>query len=867
MLLRRLGVTIALTVSTAALAVAADEVSFSRDIRPIFAKSCESCHGPSNKLGGLNLATAEGIEKGGVHGPAIAAGDPAASRLIGHLEGSVEPAMPLGSKLPQADIDKIAAWIRQGAQIDDAAASASVETAGQDAEHEAQEEVWWAFQPPSAAAPGGGGHPIDAFLAAKRAEMGVEAAPQADRRTLIRRVYLDLVGLLPPPEKVEAFVNDDAPDAWPRLIDELLASPRYGERWGRHWLDVVRYADSAGYEHDFDFPDAWRFRDYVIQSFNEDKPYDRFIREQLAGDELQDWNFDTLVATGFYRIGPRVLYREKDNPEYRYTYLDDMIATTSRAFLAMSVDCARCHDHKFDPISQVDYYRMLAVFFPHVRYEFPLASDEAIAAHEAAAAAVEARTKPLEERIQEIQAPYREIKRLEKLKTFPQEIQDAVNTPEAERTEGQRLLADQVLIIGGGPIDDILSDGDREEIKRLLAEVKELEKGLPPPLPTAMGVRDGDYRSAPDGAGDQVQPGKGNRELYTEVGPWIPTSQAAYKPPTAHLLPNSSDIRTKGPEVEPGVLSRLASFGRFTPQAPENGRVSTGRRLALANWIASPENPLTARVMANRVWQHHFGTGIVLTASNFGKMGRRPSHPELLDWLANRFIDSGWSIKSLHRLVLTSEAYRMASSFDSKQSAAADPNNVYLWRYPTRRVEAEALRDITLDAAGSLNVEAGGEPFFPPIPKSVYDSYPKGRWTMTEEGPAVWRRSVYSYWKRGLRYPMFDVFDQPNMNVTCESRTVTTVPTQALTLLNNEFILLQAERFARRVAREAGDDPLARIARAYEIALSRQPTSSESEANRAFLARQKDYHNGDAMAALTDLCDVVLNLNEFVYVP
>ena len=741
---RAVAVTLLILFSAAAT-FAAEELSFGRDIQPILEQRCHACHGGANKLGELDLTTAEGIAKGGVHGPAITAGDADASRLYRHLTGLEQPAMPLGGKLAQDEIDKIAAWINQGAPTDEVSVPASASA------RPAEEEEWWAFRPPSAVEPPGGGHPIDAFLNARRAEQGVEAAPRADRRTLIRRLYLDLVGLLPPTDRVEAFVNDDAPDAWARLIDELLASPHYGERWGRHWLDVVRYADSAGYEHDYDYPHAWRYRDYVVRSFNEDKPYDRFIREQLAGDELKDWDFETLVATGFYRIGPRVLFREKDNPEYRYTYLDDMIATTGRAFLAMSVDCARCHDHKFDPISQVDYYRMMAVFFPHIRYEFPLASESEVAAYEAAKEAVEVRTRPLEKRIAEIQKPYREIKRRQKLETFPEEIQVAVNTPEAERTEGQRLLADQVLSIGVGSVDGILSEDDQAEVERLRAEIKRIEKNLPPPLPAAMGVRDGDYRSAPDGLGDQVQPGKGNRLDYTDAGPWVPTSQSEYKPPVTHLLPNAADIRNLGPQVDPGVMTKLANFGSFNPEPPMNGRVSTGRRLALANWIASSENPLTARVMANRVWQHHFGTGIVLTSSNFGKMGRLPSHPRLLDWLASEFVASGWSVKSLHRLILTSEAYQMAAAFDSPTSADADPKNTYLWRYPARRLESEALRDITLDAAGSLNLEAGGEPFFPPIPESVYASFPKGRWRMTEEGPAVWRRSVYSYWKRGLR--------------------------------------------------------------------------------------------------------------------
>jgi hypothetical protein len=324
-----------------------------------------------------------------------------------------------------------------------------------------------------------------------------------------------------------------------------------------------------------------------------------------------------------------------------------------------------------------------------------------------------------------------------------------------------------------------------------------------------------------------------------------------------------------GPEIGPGLLSALAQPGDYNPQPPDNGRVSTGRRLALAEWIVSDKNPMTARVTANRIWQHHFGRGIVTTANNFGKMGERPTHPELLDWLATELVQQDWSVKAMHRLIMSSKTYQMASAYDSQVARAADPQDRLLWRYPQWRIEAEGIRDMILDAAGSLNLQAGGEPFFPPIPQSVRDSFLQGRWEMTEENPDTWRRSVYQYSKRGLRYPMFEVFDQPNVNVSCEARTTTTVPTQALTLLNNEFALMQAERFARRVQAEAGDSSAELITHAYQLALSRAPSSSELEQNVAFMARQRDYHFNDAdqsLAALTDLCDVLINLNEFVYV-
>jgi hypothetical protein len=860
-----------LFLAAAAAAPGAEAVSFSSDIRPLFEKQCWTCHSSTQKLSDLDLTSRESALKGGVHGPAIVPGKPDESRLMMHVTGKEAPRMPLGAPLPDESVALLRTWIEQGAPYE----AVAVQAPAAKRSISDEDRKWWAFQKPTLAPPptpsdtAWRANPIDAYVFDKLASKGLKPAPRADKRTLIRRAYLDLVGLLPPTDEVERFVADDSPDAWPKLIEKLLDSPNYGERWGRHWLDVVRYADSSGYEHDFDYPNAWRFRDYVIQSFNADKPYDRFVREQLAGDELGDWSYETLIATGFYRIGARVLFREKDNPEYRYNYLDDMIQTTSRAFLGLSVECARCHDHKFDPILQKDYYRMMAIFFPHIRYDFPLAPPEVIAAHDKQVDEIEGRIQPLKAEIGRIEKPYRAIKKAEKIKEFPQEIQDAVNTPEDQRTDGQKLLAEQVLTIGGGDIDDIVSGEDRARLKELKGRIKALEAQMPPELPLAMGIRDGDYRSAPDGAGDEVQPGKGQREVYENVGPFIPARGKPYAPPVARLLPNA-DYHDKGDVVEPGVLTVLARPEAYAPEAPDNGRVSTGRRLALANWIVSGDHPLTSRVMANRIWQGHFGQGIVGTPSNFGKMGQAATHPELLDYLAIEFVKRGWSVKAMHRLIMSSQTYQMASAYGNEAAQKADPNDKLLWRYPARRLESEILRDVTLDAAGKLNFAAGGEPFFPPIPQSVRDSFLQGRWEMTEPGPPVWRRSVYTYHKRGLRYPMFEVFDQPSMNVTCERRNTTTVPTQALTLLNNSFLLEQAAAFADRVWATAGSAPEKEIHAAYEIALGRPAKATELEANRAFLARQKDYHSRErdpAKAALVDLCDVVLNLNEFVYLP
>ncbi len=845
-----LALAIAVSIGTV-YAQAAEGPAFAKEVAPILEERCVQCHGDKQQLAGLRLDSREVLLQGGKQGPAVVPGSAEQSLLYHHVTGRAEPRMPFGSTLADDEIAVLKQWIDAGAHW-----SAPAEQADADA-------VWWAFKNPvRRTPPDSEAHPVDGFIDARLGEKGLERAPRADPATLVRRAYLDLVGMLPAAAVVDSFAKDPSREAFARLVEELLDSPRYGERWGRHWLDAVRYADSSGYEHDYDQPHAWRYRDYVIRSFNDDKPYDRFVKEQLAGDELEDQSFDSLTATGMLRVGPRVLFREKDNPQYRYTYLDDIIATTGRVFLGMTVDCARCHDHKFDDISQMDYYRTMAVFFPYIRYDFPLADTETVADHEAATEAVNAKTAPLTKQIRKIEAPYRDAARKRALERFPEEIQVAVRTPDTQRTPGQKLLAAQVQSIGVSDFKHLISAEDELRVADLKAKIAEFEKELPPPLPMAMGIRDGDYRFAPNGLGDEVQPGKGDREDFSGIeGTWLPAK--GYTPPPAHFLPNA-DYRNKGDVVEPGYIEALARGQAFEPSSPTH-RVSSGRRLALASWIASPSNPLTARVMANRIWMHHFGEGLVYTASNFGSMGTRPTHPELLDWLATEFVRQGWSMKALHRLIMTSESYQMASAHTDPAASEADPENKLLWRFRQRRLEGEIIRDIILDAAGNLNLEAGGPGYFPPIPDEVRESFPKGKWDMSDPGPENWRRSVYAYAKRGLRYPLFEVFDQPSMNVTCERRTTTTVPTQALTLLNNEFALRQAQHFAERVAGLA-DGRADRIQEAYRIALSRSPTQSELDANLEFLRQQEAFHQGDALKALTDLCDVLLNLNEFLYV-
>ena len=867
-------------------------VSFTAEILPLLRQNCFRCHGDGQQKSNLDLRTLSGTLRGGLHGPAIVPGNPEESRLYRRVAGVEEPNMPFGSdRLAKDEIELFRRWIAQGADWN-AGAPDLVATAPTTDDSTLEVEgtgtkdgTWWSFKKvidypvPDVDSPKWNKSPIDAFVMKTLQDKGLQPAPEADKSTLIRRAYLDLTGLLPYPEEVTAFVNDTSPDAFKKIIDRLLDSPHYGERWGRHWLDVARYADSAGYEMDYDYPNAWRYRDYVIRSFNVDKPYNQMVLEQLAGDELDEITHDSLIATGFNRVMPTVGFREKDNPQYRYTYLNDMIATTSRGFMGLTVDCARCHDHKFDPILQVEYYRMMATFFPAVKYDHPLAPPEEVAAYETRKAEVDARLKPFQELIKKIEKPYRKIALEKKLATFPEDIQKVVATPEGERTAGQQLLAAQVLSLGGrGDISELLSSEDQTEIEKLKENIKTIEKDFPEPLPVAMGIRDGDYRFAPNGPGDEVQPGKGNREVYDFEGTYLPQPGKPFVPPPAYMLP-SGDYLNKGAEVQPGFL-KVATQGN-PPKAnpPADGPITTGRRRALAEWLIREDHPLTARVMVNRIWQHHFGRGLVYTPSNFGQMGQLPSHSKLLDWLTSEFTDKDWSIKNIHRLIMSSQSYRMSSEFHSEANEKIDPENIYLWRYRQHRLEGEAIRDIMLVASGNLNVAVGGKPFFPPISEQVLEAQgikpdgepEKGIWEFTEEGPEVWRRSVYSYWKRGLRYPMFDVLDLPDLSVTCERRPTTTVATQALTLLNNSFVIRQAGHFADRVWQKSGSDPAHQVKTTYRIALSREPGAAELNQNMAFLDQQssqlrKAGVSNPQFEALVDLCNVVFNLSEFVYI-
>ena len=799
----------------------------------ILKDNCFVCHGAVVKTSGLDLRTRQSILAGGERGPAVEPTNLRRSRLYRAVAHLAKPTMPPEKKLSDEQVEILRRWILAGAPL-----NSVQETAEPNADERRaalakmednpitrDERQFWAFQPvkthhPLLSEKARKANPVDSFLLAAMRDKGLKPSPQADRRTLVRRAYLDLTGLPPDPEEVAAFLNDSSDNAWEKLIDQLLDSPHYGERYGRHWLDLVRYADSGGFEFDKDWPNAWRYRDYVAKSFNEDKPYDQFIREQLAGDEFDVNSQEAMIATGFLRLGPDNNIKTERT---RMDELDDLISTTSLAFLGMTVRCARCHDHKFDPIRQKDYYQMQAVFFSTKGVEYPLVEQESVLAHETEQEKIELLQVPLKEMKKRLEEPYRIRLFEEKINSLPQYIQIAWRTPVEERSDGQRLNARQImetLEIEDEELLAIMSEDDRRQHGELVEKIKALEKQRPKPYPTAMVI------------------GEEGRE-----------------PLPSYFLHRGSP-GAKGSLMLPGALT-VASNGETQFPKPPIEAKSSWRRLGLANWIASEENPLTARVMVNRVWQHHFGEGIVRTPSNFGKTGQFPTHPELLDWLAVEFVKHGWSVKAMHRLLMASNAYQMSSN-DIDTNLRVDPENLYFWRMPRRRLAAEIIRDSILTVAGTLDRTVGGSAVLPFIDPNLFQSSTGRTWAgKPDDDPSTWRRSIYVFSKRSIRYPFFEAFDQPDLINSCDRRNRSTIAPQALLLMNNAFVILQAEFFAQRVEREVGRDVAAQVERAFQLALARPPTEFERERAFQFLEQRPE--------GLVDFCQALFNLSEFVY--
>jgi len=716
--------------------------------------------------------------------------------------------MPPTGKLSDDEVAAIGKWIDDGA-------SWSVE--------KAEAPTWWAFQKPvKPEVPAGAAHPIDAFVHAKLEEQGLSPAERADRATLIRRLSFDLHGLPPTAEEVSAFVEDSEPDAWKRLVDKMLASPRYGEKWGRHWLDLVRYGDTSGFEQDPYILEAWRYRDYVIESFNEDKPYDRFVKEQLAGDEIWPDEPEARSGTAYYRVNANrdMLFKVEDLN--RVEKLTDFVDTTSKVFLALTVGCARCHDHKFDPIPQKDFYRMQAVFAPAVNEDIFLEYNQ-FRFHGLAWNTRDFKLRGIADHIRAIFDPYSKKIRNERLRKHPdgEEAIAAFDVPRNKRTTRQEELVtlyEKDAKVTNTEIYAALTPADRERVETIERRLVGMFKGYKSPM-TVPGVIDGG-REAP--------------RTYVAVrgNPDVP-----------------------GDEVQPGYLSALG--GGDIPEPPEHAR-TTYRRKHLAEWIASPENPLTARVMVNRIWQHHFGNPIVADPSDFGVRATDVSHLELLDWLAVRFVEEGWSIKAMHRLILSSETYRR-SSVASDEARAKDPRNQYLSHFNRRRLQAGEIRDAVLRASGSLNLEMGGEPVVVPLDKEELfgiTGNPDDRWVVSWNPKQHDRRSVYLLQRRAFQQPMFQVFDAPDGMTSCSRRNESTTAPQSLTLLNSRFMTEQADRLAERAKS---------VEEAWRMAFAREPSAEERGLAEAFLEKQTELR-GTREAALGELARSLLNSNEFLYV-
>jgi hypothetical protein len=700
--------------------------------------------------------------------------------------------------------------------------------------------------------------PIDSFVLAKLEEAGLQPNPPADRLTLLRRATIDMTGLPPTQEEIQQFLSDKSANAWEKVVDRLLASPAYGERWARHWLDVARYADSNGFKADETRPNIWRYRDYVIDAFNTDKPYDRFIKEQIAGDELYPGDPDALVAMGFNRH-----WIDETNAAALFTRrqetLDDMTTATGEAFLGLTFGCARCHNHKFDPILQKDYYRLQA-FFANTSFgdgPLPLKDPAERQKYDAQKAAWEEKTKDIRAEMNQILEPLRAAKAKSGSNTFEEEVKAAIMMDPAKRDPLQAMMyhtAEPRVSFDEEPDARTLRSlkGDSAtryaDLKKQLAAFDSLR---PAPLPQG--------------------------QFMIDIGP---------KAPETYVL-RGGNFALKGEEVQPGFLSILDPADAKVTALPN----STGRRTALAAWLTDPKNPLVARVMVNRIWHYNFGKGIVSTPGDFGRMGSRPTHPELLDYLAANFVENGWSIKKIQRQILLSNTYQQSADLQPK-AAEDDPDNKLLSHWPRRRLEAEAVRDSMLFTSGLLNTKMGGPGVFPPVPAGTLSDLSAtaaaGGWKSEKDPAQNNRRSVYIFVRRNLRYPMLQEFDSANTFESCDFRKNTVTPSQSLDLLNNDLILQWAQSLAGRVLNDSGLTPEAQIDRAFKLTYGRSPSTEEQKIAADFLARQIPIMTqrlaADAKAkppmpanmpagidparaaALVDLSQMLLDSNEFLYI-
>lgn len=802
----------------------AEPVSFKREIMPILAAKCQACHQGTSAAAKISLTSYAGVN------PILKAGQPNASLLLMAVSGQ-PPRMPkAGAPLTEAQVELIRRWITEGAKDDSGGAG---------------EEIWWSLRPlkkPNVPAVSNSWSrtPIDAFIFEKLNSSKLTPSPEADRRTLIRRVYFDLHGLAPTPQEVDAFMADKSSDAYEKLVDRLLASPRYGERWARHWLDVIHYGDSHGYDKDKPRLNAWPYRDYVIRALNEDKPYARFVREQLAGDVLYPDDSEAFAATGFIAAGPWdfVGHQElregtSDKDMTRVLDRDDMVATTISTFTSMTAHCARCHDHKFDPIPQQDYYNLQSVFAGVDRADRPYDDDPALNHKRQELIkkklAVQIRLQPLLDRVEFASSP--EIVELN------DRIQDAglqiahIGEPKTavdaqlkkeleERRKTDRQKRQEL-------VDAIVGNEIYAQIDGIKAEIKVVDDQLDA-LPKPKLVYSG-------------------ASFFTRAGTFRPSLE----PRPVFLLTRGS-IQSPAQPAVPGGLQALRYLpAKFDlPDMKDEG----ARRAALANWIADERNVLTWRSIVNRVWHYHFGSGIVDSPSDFGRMGTTPSHPELLDWLAVWFRDdAGGSLKKLHRMIVTSAVYRQ-SSRNREEPTRIDSDNRLLWRMNRTRIDAEAVRDTALQIAGKLDLTMGGPAvrmfYFKDDHSPVYD-YSR----FDPDAPGAYRRSIYRFTVRSVPDPFMERLDCPDPSVLTPKRNTTLTAIQALAMMNNPFMIRMAEHLVERVTQEAPDLG-ARIALAHRLAIGREPTVEELSLYMKYAQQH----------GLPNLCRLLMNTNEFLFV-
>jgi Protein of unknown function (DUF1553)/Protein of unknown function (DUF1549) len=697
----------------------------------------------------------------------------------------------------------------------------------------------WAFSPPKPVQPpraaSASRNPVDAFIEDRLAREGLHPSARASKEVLLRRVTFDLTGLPPTPAELDAFLSDNSPRAWEHVVDRLLASPAYGERWAQHWLDLAHYADSNGFELDADRPDAWRYRDWVVDAFNNDMPFDRFALLQIAGDEAAPGDVAAQIASGFCRAGPREVVSGNIDPEVRrQDELTEAVTSMGSVFLGLTVGCARCHDHKFDPLPAADYYGLEAYFAGTRLEDIAIHTEAEEKQHTVATEAIEAKLKPLHEAKARLEEPYRTAlhRRKEEALTPAERAIRAKRkedrTPEEERQyEGTNVALDVKWEEVAEAVAQSPKDwAAREELKR---RIYELERQSPRPLAHAMAM--------------------------AETSDPIPDT----------WLLRRGNIKDKRSKVEPHLPAALtgSAAAAFLPPSKPIDNNHSGRRLSLARWVASPDNPLTARVIVNRVWQHHFGRGLVATSSDFGVRGERPTHPELLDWLAGELVRQGWRLKPLHRLIVMSDAYRRTSDPAGNEARLNDPDNRLLWRMNRRRLEAEELRDALLAVSGRLNLERGGPGVPVELEREVSalifsEQEVVELWPVHPDPAQRVRRSVYVYRKRNVHYPMFDAFDAPDALTPCPVRPVSTHAPQALVMMNGGFAIDCARAFARGLL--ASDrSPDARIREAFRRSHTRTPSASETAGARALA--------GDKPEGWVDLALALINANDFAYVP